>query len=195
MKKEGIKIEEFEITLNGLSDFLFNRFIDHSKEVRPPEQLLYLAEGNLVILPREHIYSFLTNQKVGGVIKKVEKRGSGEYLDMAHSHISIKEDPIPFLREGKPVVFENFSNGTFYKLTASPVTKPASGPQVIKQPAYDRPCLRLPWSLNFHLTLIENPKITEAKLRNWFETGGILVALGSYRPRYGRFTVEWKKIT
>lgn len=195
MKEDKIKIEEFEITLNGISDILFNKFIDHSKEVRPPEQLLYLAEGNVVVLPRETLYAFLTNQKAGGVIRKVEKRGSGDYLDIAASHISIKEDPVPFTRGGKPIIFEGFSNGTFTKFSASPVTKPSSGGAFIKQPAYDRPLLKLPWSLTFHLSLIENLKITEAKLRNWFETGGILVALGSYRPRYGRFTVSWKKIS
>lgn len=194
MKEEAVKMQEFEITLNGLSDILFNRFIDHSKEVRPPEQLLYLVDNNLVVLPREHLYAFLTNQKSGGVIKKVEKRGSGDYLDIAASHISIREDVIPFRRKNEPIVFNGFGNGTFKKFTASPVTKMSSGPGIIKQPAYDRPLLTLPWSLTFHMQLIENPKITEGKLRNWFEIGGILVAIGSYRPRYGRFSVSWKNL-
>ena len=55
--------------------------------------------------------------------------------------------------------------------------------------------MRHPWTLDFNITLIKNNLIDETKLFNWFITGGMQISLGTYRPRFGRFTVDtWEII-
>ena len=174
---------------------MFNRFIDHSKEVRPPEQKIYLDEDGLVVLPSENIMSFLCGSHVPGCIKKFEGKKSGNMIDIAYSHISVSPTLIPFLRNGKPIKFKNMNDTKTWGICLSGgVTK--SGSQVVKQEPQPRPYLKTPWSLEFNMTLVENTSIDETKLYNYFSNGGIVVSLGTYRPMYGRFQVsKWEKLT
>ena len=52
-------ITEIEVGLASLTDIVFDRFFDHSKEQRPPEQKFYLVEGNKIVLPVDSIIAFL----------------------------------------------------------------------------------------------------------------------------------------
>ncbi len=192
-----LKKQVFHVTLDGISDILFDPFKDHSKEVRPPDQKLPLTGDNQLVFPAENVRAFLVNQKKGGVIRFVEKRQAMDFLSYAETCIRLDPPLVPFMRNGKPVQFEKFNaddpDWPLYVFTSAPSTKGANG-QTVKQEAIHRPALRLPWSLSLEVTLFENPKINAAKLHSWFEIGGMLVAIGAYRPRFGRFTVEWKKI-
>ena len=64
------------------------------------------------------------------------------------------------------------------------------GSMSIKQEAQPRPILNLPWELSFQLEIVDNQLINETKLMNWFKSGGLLIGLGGYRPKYGRFMVK-----
>lgn len=189
IKIEKLKLWEIAITLEGLSDILFDKFIDHSKEDRPPEQKLYLSPDGMVVLPGENIHSFIFNQKKGGCIKAFEGKAGKDYF-LLEGFISVLEIHIPFIvKDGKTVAFDGIKR-PLYVHESSPVT--GSGANIIKQPAKKRPVLSLPWSLNFTITITENNKIDPQKLYNWFSKGGLMVALGSYRPRFGRFLVtKW----
>lgn len=179
------------VVLEGLAAIMFDRFIDHSAEVRPPEQKLYLAEDNQVVLPAENIYSFLLSENPAGCAKGFEGKKGKQYISVGMASIFVDPVLIPFKHDGQLVKFTGFDDGVFSTFLLAPRTK--KGTLSIKQEARPRPILSLPWSLEFTITLVENEFINEGKLHNWFDRGGIMIALGTFRPRFGRFMVkEWK---
>lgn len=188
-----MKHTKIDVTLSGLSDIMFDRFIDHSKENRPAEQKLYLIQGNKLILPAANIESFLFCENPPGCAKKFEGKKGKDYISYGYSHVFINPMVIPFKDDkGNEIVFDGFENGRFYVFELGGRNK--SGSLSIKQEAKPRPVLPLPWNLSFQITLLNNDKITNTTLYNWFTEGGILVALGTFRPRYGRFEVAiWEE--
>ena len=184
-----MKFQTISVVLSGLVDILFDRFIDHSSERRPPEQKLYLGSDNLVVLPGNNITSFLFGNQ-SGCAKAFEGKKAKDYLRIGQSHVFLNSPMIPFLDEaGQELRFDKFGD-KFWILTESAVTR--KGSLCIKQEAKDRPVIKRPWQLAFEMCLIENPIISENKLYNWLVMGGMQIGLGSYRPRFGRFEVkEW----
>lgn len=187
-----METQKINVGLEGVSDIMFDRFIDHSKEVRPAEQRLYLIENNQVVIPSENIISFLFGQNPEGCAAVFEQKKRKDYMRVGQSHVFIKGTVIPFLDDKrKPVVFKDFSNGKFYVDMTAGRTK--NGNMSIKQEAKPRPVLRKPWSLEFEIALIKNTIIDETKLFNWFTSGGLIISIGTFRPRFGRFVVaKWE---
>ena len=185
-------ITEIEVGLASLTDIVFDRFFDHSKEQRPPEQKFYLIEGNKIVLPVDNMIAFLYNQKGQSCTTSFEGKKRGEYIRVGQSHTIISPAAIPFLDEkGKQICFDEFDGKRFYVHLKAPTTK-LSGGSYIKQEAQPRPVLSHPWFLNFHITLIKNNLIDSQKLYNWFERGGIEIAIGNHRPLFGRFKIlKW----
>jgi len=179
-----------DIALSGLADIMFDRFFDHSKEVRPPDQKLYLREApsgdNELVFPAGNIHAFLFNDKPPGCAKMFEGRQSRQYMSWGGGHIFLEPPLIPILADNKKVCFKGF-NEQIYVYSSSPRTNG------IKQPEIHRPVLKLPWEMKFKIRLIKNPKIDSPKLRNWFDMGGLQMGLGNHRPLYGRFMVtKWE---
>jgi len=185
---DRLEIKTHNIRLNGLSDIMFDQFFAQEKDNRPPEQKFYLDKGDKVVLPSENINSFLFSEK-GGCASTFEGKKRKDFIRMGQSHIIIKPTLIPFTRNGKPIIFTKFDDKTFYVSKFAPVVK-MSGGGFIKQNMKLRPVLKLPWTLNFQIDVIDNNLIDENRLYNWFSQGGILIALGTYRPRFGRFSIE-----
>lgn len=188
--------QEITVVLESLSDVMFDRFYDHSKEDRPPEQKLYLDTDSTLFLPSENIYSFLVrDMPPTGVIRRVEKRGAKEYIDLVNSALSIHETRIPFIgADEQPIKFAGFTGDERFYINdwSAGITK-MSGGKAVKQEPRKRPVLRHPWLLKFEMTIWQNEKVSSDKLLSWFEHGGQVVALGSYRPRHGRFIVsQWE---
>jgi hypothetical protein len=182
-------IRTIGIELEGLADIMFDRFIDYSTEKRPPEQKLYLREDNAIVMPGENILAFLFGEDPAGCAKAFEGKRAKEYLRIGNSHVFVQEDLILFERDEKPMKFSGFGpEEVLYLKHASGRTK--QGSRSIKQEIKARPVLRLPWALRFHVNLVKNQIIDETKLFNWFTMGGIQIALGTWRPRYGRFSVK-----
>jgi hypothetical protein len=191
---------EIAVTLRGLSGIMFDRFIDHSKEVRPANQKLYYnGDGKSIVIPAIMIESFITRQlaPVGCACKFEGKKGR-EYAGMAMSHVFFNPELIPIVetKTGKEIVPDDEieKDGRFYVARYSTVTKMGGG-GAIKQEAKPRPVLRCGWEISFEIQIIKNQLIDETKLYNWFTMGGIVIGIGSYRPRYGRFDVaKWEVI-
>lgn len=175
------------VTLEGLSDFMFDRFFGHEKGDRPPEQKLYLAQNNRVVLPSENIWAFLFGENPQGCAKAFEGKGSKEFIRIGQAHLVIEPPLIPFMRGDKPIIFTEFDRESFYVSEFAPRTK--QGSLSIKQEIKKRPVLMRPWALSFQMVLVKNNKIDDNRLFNWFTRGGIEIGLGTYRPRYGRFSV------
>lgn len=185
-----IKATKINVTLSGLAPIMFDRFFDHSAEQRPPEQKLYLSEDNKVVLPSSNIIAFLFGEYPAGCAKTFEGKKAKNYMNMGQGHVHIDPVIIPFFEAGNEIVFNGFGD-KFYINMEVPRTK--KGSMSIKQPNSGRPAMTLPWELIFNVTLIENALINETKLFNWFTQGGILIGLGNYRPRHGRFVIsKWE---
>jgi hypothetical protein len=187
----GLEIIKINAKITGISDIMFDKFIDHSKGKRPPEQKLYLAEGNKVVFPQDNLVSFLFGETPAGCAKAFEGKKCKEYIRMGMSHVFIEEPLIPFFDgNDEEIVFDGFKDN-FWIHKGAPRTK--SGSLSIKQEVKERPVLKMPWSLLFTITVVKNVIISETKLFNWFMVGGMQIAIGTYRPRWGRFEVkEWK---
>jgi hypothetical protein len=187
-----MKTQKIEVEINGLSDIMFDKFIDHSKEIRPPEQKLYIAEKNKIVFPTENFYSFMFCENPQGCAKKFEGKKGKNYISVGQGHVFIDPVTIPFKNgNGKDIIFETFDDSKqkqFWIHEGAPRTK--QGSLSIKQEVKQRPVLRLPWSLSFTITLVENNLIDESKLHNWFIVGGLQIGIGTYRPRFGRFDIE-----
>jgi len=190
-KKGGIMLEitKIEVGLEGLAPIMFDRFFDHSKTERPPEQKLYYDEKKNIVLPAENMWAFLYQEKPGGCAKRFEGKKSKDFLSYGQSHTLITPDMIQITRNGKPLKFKGFGEQRgIWVHEGSPTTK--SGAAIIKQETKKRPVISLPWEVSFNIDLIKNQMIDPDKLCNWFEQGGIVLCLGTYRPRFGRFMVK-----
>jgi len=141
----GLEKTEIEVQLSGLSDIMFDRFIDHSKEQRPPEQKLYLAGDNEVVLPAENIIAFISGENPQGCARSFEGKKGKEYIRTALGHIFVDPMVIPFHHNGKPLIYETFDKGPLWVHWGSGRTK--SGSVSIKQEIKPRPVLKLPWTM------------------------------------------------
>ncbi len=185
-----MKVLEIDVKLEGLADILFDKFKDHSKEVRPPEQKLYLVDDNQLVLPSENVRSFfLTEGRPMGIIKIVEGKKANDFLRIAQGALDISPTYIPFLDEkGKSIKFIDFGpKSKFFLFEQAGKTGPSNAR--VKQEVQARPGLRLPWTVNFTLRLFENALIDATKLYNYMTRGGIEVGFLNYRPRFGRFVI------
>ena len=186
-----MKTQRISVELEGISDILFDRFYDHSTEDRPPEKKLYLAEDDAVVLPADNIYSFFFRDMAPtGVIRFVEKRGAADYIKIGQANLSIPATLLPFTDGKKPIKFAGFDGKRFMVNDWSAGVTKMSGGKIIKQEIRKRPIMKMPWFLPFEMILIENDKVTAEKLQTWLEIGGFVIALGSYRPRYGKFSIK-----
>ena len=197
-KKAKLETTKIKVMLEGVAPFLFNKFIDHSKEVRPVEQKFYIDTDGSLVLPSENIDAFLWGKDPRGCAKVIEGVKSDDYLKVGMGHVFVDPILIPFLDEKeKPIMVpKNIAKDKRFGIVMSGGrTRASSGSNSIKQEAQPRPYLKTPWLLIFTLTLIKNKQFDVVKLDNWFNEGGLTVALGAWRTKFGRFMVkEWKVV-
>ena len=193
MKTNEKRFESKSITLKGMVGLLIDRFIDMSADERPPEQKLYLTEGNLLVFPSENIFSFLYGESPGGCAKRFEGKRWKEYKMVGMSYTTIQPELIPITRNGKQIRFNKFNDEYDKEAKIRVLHHKANvkkGTLNIPSPKA-RPMIELPWEMNFEVTIFENALINITKMLNWFERGGLQIAIGTYRPRFGRFLVEY----
>jgi len=184
-----LEIKKYHVKLSGVSAIMFDRFIDHSGEKRPPEQKLYLHDGNHVVLPQGNIEAFLFGIDPKGCAVAFEAKKGKDYVRMGMSHVFIDEPFFPFCNDnGKEIIFNGFDNKVFWVHEGAPRVK--SGSKSIKCEYKQRPVLNTPWNISFTFRVIKNAQIDDTKLYNWMVQGGMQIALGTYRPRWGRFVVD-----
>jgi len=180
--------KEIAVTASGLAPIMFDRFYDLSQTKRPPEDKVYLHDG-FMVLPPDNIWAFLSCQRTG-CAKVFEGKGWMDYYRACGSFVRIQEhDILPFLNDNrKAIKFDNFKKLTYIYTTNVRV----GHGQNTKRDKISRPVLRLPWQVDFHLILFDNELITIQKLEEWFRVGGLLIAWGNGRPKFGRFEIiKW----
>jgi hypothetical protein len=186
LSRRNMKNITRNVLVDGLRPILFDRYGGSNEEQLPPEQKVYLdpEDNKTLVFPAANISSFLSSQLTESAPQRIMRKKWKTIAKAALSFVDIEPLYIPFLRDGKRMTLAN--SGCYITHYKANVKK---GQLVIPHPV-DRPALPVPWSLNFKLTLFENPDLTENILKRLFVEGGIAIGWGSYRGVYGKFQVS-----
>lgn len=170
------------VVLRGIRPIMFDRYGgSNSEQLAPMDKVYRNADGNMY-LPAANISSFLSAQNTESAPQRCMGKLSKVTARAALSFVDISPMEIPFLRSGKPVP------ATACTIDRR-VARMMKGKLAIPNPK-ERPVLALPWGLEFDLTLIDNPDLSESVLRKLFDVGGLAIGFGTYRGVYGKFVVE-----
>src|SRR5215471_1996667 len=191
LSKTLIQIERREVVLVGLADIMFDRYAGDNNTQLEPHQKLYLqpGESQIIGIPAKNVVSFLSAHNTNSAPKRL--RDKRKYKDLANamlSFVNISPMFIPFLRDGKPIVFGKFVNdvdpqsGVYVSRDTARLDKGIPNPKV-------RPVLPLPWALEFTIEIFPNREISEQDILNLVEEGGRAVGLGTWRGVFGKFRV------
>lgn len=191
MKGQGF--ESTKVKGIGIVGLLLDKFTDMSADERPPEQKLYLNNQKQLIYPSENIFSFFYSQD-GGCAQRFEKKQWKEYVRQGMAYTSISPEFPTINRNKKPILFNGFENeydpmAKILVLHHKAIVR--KGKLNIPSPKI-RPMIETPWEIEFEVTISENSLISIEKIKNWLVRGGIEIGFGTYRPRFGRFIVEFK---
>ena len=193
-KKEKEFSDVVKVKIIGRIGLLTDRFITMSSDQIPPEQKLYLNEKNECVFPAINLMSFFYGDKPGGCAKRFEGKEGKKYQAVGLAYTQIEPEIIPILRNGKPITFKKFINGYDEDAKIRVLEHKAliqKGKLIIPSPKI-RPMIESPWEMNFSITVFKNALMDRQKIKNWLVRGGIEIALGTFRPVFGRFMVEFK---
>jgi hypothetical protein len=180
------------VELTGLTDIMFDRYPGDNNTKLEAHQKLYLTPdaSQHIGLPALNTMSFLSAHNTNSAPKRL--RDKRKYKDLANamlSFVSIREQFIPFLRDGKPIAFGKFEgdrdplSGCYVHRSVARLDKGIPNPKV-------RPVLPLGWSLKFTVDIFPNREIKEQDIINLFDEGGRAIGLGTFRGVFGKFRVE-----
>jgi hypothetical protein len=178
------------VHLKGLTDIMFDRYPGDNETKLEPWQKLYLGgEGRTICLPSANIMSFLSAQNTDSAPKRIlDPRKYKKFAQACGSFVTIGPRMIPFLREGRPILFGKFvgdedsESGVYIDRRVARLEKGIPNPKV-------RPALPTPWELSFQLTLLPNREIQETQLVNVFQEGLLCLGLGTFRGQFGKAEV------
>jgi len=181
-----------KIVLTGLTDIMFDRYPGDNTTKLEPHQKLYLEPGEppIIGLPALNIMSFLSAHNTNSAPKRL--RDKRKYKDIANamlSFVSIREQFIPLVRDGKPIIFGKLVHdrdelsGCYVHRSVARLDKGIPNPKV-------RPVIPCPWGLQFTMDIFPNREIKEQDIINLMEEGGRALGLGTFRGVFGKFTVE-----
>ncbi len=182
---------ERTIHLKGLTDIMFDRYPGDNDTKLEPWQKLYLGGeiGRTICLPSANIMSFLSAQNTDSAPKRLlDSRKYKQFAQACGSYITINPRMIPFLRDGKEIVFGKFvgetdiESGVYIDRRVARLEKGIPNPKV-------RPVLPLHWELRLHLTMYPNKQIQEQQLINVFTEGLYMLGLGTFRGQFGKCAV------
>ena len=175
-----------QVTLTGTRPIMFDRYIGMKKQLSPLDKAyLSTTSPDDLILPFLNIQSFLSAQNTESAPQRVVGRGWKQIAKAALTFVDINPFEIPILRGDrvatKADLIIDYRKAIIKKgALAIPSDK-------------ERPVLPLPWSMEFTITLYENPDLDEYTLRKLFEDGGVQIGFGTYRGAFGKFEVtKWE---
>lgn len=167
-----------QVTLNGLTPIMFDRYSGNNKEQLSPMDKAYFDEQGYLVLPSTNILSFLSATNTESATQRVIGRGYKAVAKSALSYVVIEPFMIPITRNGKRLTADDLKMHYSVARLAKGIPNPK-----------ERPLLETDWSICFSLTLQETPDLNEPLLRKIFELGGNAVGLGTFRGVFGKFKV------
>jgi hypothetical protein len=181
-----------KVLLTGLTDIMFDRYPGDNDTKLEPHQKLYLEPGGsrIIGLPALNVMSFLSAHNTNSAPKRLrDPRKFKKIADAMLSFCSIREQFLPFLRDGKPVRFGKLENdrdpvsGVYVHRSVARLDKGIPNPKV-------RPVLPLDWALQFTIDFYPNREVKEVDVQNLIEEGGRALGLGTFRGVFGKFRIE-----
>lgn len=193
-KKLTAQEKKVSVTLTGLTDIMFDRYAGDNKTTLRVDQKLYLDKDNRIVLPSLNIMSLLSAQNTRSAPKRfLDSRKYKAVAEAILSYVQITPFEIPFIRDGKPIVFTGLDadgidkNAQVY--THHGVARLDKG---IPNPK-ERPVLGVPWELRFTLSMFRNDEVQEETVQNLLIRGGVAIGLGTFRGVYGKCQVtQWE---
>jgi hypothetical protein len=182
---------ERRVRIRGLTPIMFDRYPGDNDTKLEPWQKLYLGGegGRTICLPSANIMSFLSAQNTDSAPKRLlDSRKYKQFALACGSFVCITPHMIPFLRDGKPIVFgklvgdEDAESGVYIDRRVARLEKGIPNPKV-------RPVLPTPWELEFNVTLLPNKQLQEQQLQNVFQDGLLCLGLGTFRGQFGKAEV------
>jgi hypothetical protein len=155
---------------------------------------MYLNDNDELILPSLNVLSFLSAIGTDSAPKRLyDPKRASTVCKACCSYVQIPQMEIPFVRDGKPIVFNGFDQDGWDRTAnievMKHVAKVKKGQLSVPNPK-ERPCLHLDWCLEFNIRLISNKIVSEDQLKHIFIEGGLAVGLGTYRGVFGKFAVD-----
>jgi len=179
--------------LRGIRPILFDRYAgDNNTKLKVMEKLYTDANGGIV-LPVLNVFSLLTAQNTDSVAARFygkQRRdialGVNAFCNITPSGVTSEEmiDCPICDAEGS-----QFKLGDSRISVQQHVARMKKAGAAIPNPK-ERPMLPTGWNITLDFVLWENSFVTLTTLRNMIEQGGIL-GLGTFRPIFGRYAVEW----
>lgn len=182
-----------KVTLDGLTDVMFDRYAgDNTTQLEPWQKLYFGPDGETLVLPSLNLLSFFSAHNTNSAPKRLlDKRKYKDVANAALSFLTISPAYIPFLRDGQPIKFGRLEKDVdplskvYIHRSVARLDKGIPNPKV-------RPVLPLPWTLEFDITLMPNKEINEQQVYNLLEAGGIAIGIGTFRGVFGKFRVHWE---
>ena len=191
MAKIGqLDITTRQVTLQGFTPIMFDRYPGDNKTVLPVEKKFYfMPNGASLCLPASNIVSFLSATNTNSAAKLAGGRGYKTLANALLSFVVIEPAQIPLTRNGEPVRFHGFTDdrdeqgGIYVDRRVARLDKGIPNPK-------ERPVVELPWELSFSFRMFKNDTFDEELLKTIFTRGGIALGLGTFRGVFGKFLIS-----
>lgn len=177
-------------TLRGIRPIMFDRYGGDNKTVLPDLEKMYLDEHGTCGVPVLNVFSLLSAENTPSVAKRFYGKAGRDVAQGVKSFCNIEategDDPM-----FAPLKDETGKLWNFKDERIKILNHVARLPKGIPNPK-SRPMIPSRWSVQFKFELQQNTLLNENTLRAMIEQGGIL-GLGTFRPIFGRYSVEWVK--
>jgi hypothetical protein len=185
-----LEIVRRRVVLRGITPIAFDAYPgDNQTQVEVHQKMYYAEDGKTLCLPVENISSFLSAQNTVSAPQRLGLKGWKKIANACLSFVSIEPARVPFMRDGKPIVFGKFEgdkdtlSGVVIKRHTARVKGGIPNPKV-------RPFLPLPWQLEFNISIYPTNEIKEVTVLRLFKEGGIALGFGTFRGVFGKFVVD-----
>ena len=175
--------------LVGIRPILFDRYGGDNKTKLDNHDKGYRNEAGEYGIPVLNLFSMLAAQNTPSVAKRFYGKQGREVALGVMSFVNIEatdgDDPM-FM----PILDENGKTYTAKDQRVKVLAHVARLKDGIPNPK-ERPMIPKGWSVRFIAELQDNTILNVPTLKKMVEQGGIL-GLGTFRPIFGRYTVEWE---
>lgn len=178
-------MKTIHVTLTGLRPLMFDRYAGDNNTQLDPEDKLYRSTDGTLVVPALNLFSLLSAENTKSVCRQFfGKKGKTHALGIK-AFCNIQPDEIPILDDDGPIKFTGFNDQVYMNYAVARVKGGVPNPKA-------RPCLALPWRLEFQVQHMDNSECTLPTLRSALELGGTL-GIGTFRPFFGRYKLSgWK---
>lgn len=181
-----INMTNIEVRLNGIRPLMFDRYAGDNDTNLSVEEKMYLADNRQLIMPALNVLSLLAAENGKSVAKVFFGKNWRNIALGISSYTNVEPFEIPILDSNGPIHFQGFNAQIFRHKSVARLAKGIPNPK-------DRPCLVLPWHIEFDIEYQENKLCTLENLRSAITMGGTL-GLGTFRPYFGRYElVGWEE--